>query len=150
MIVFRPTSALPRTLLARDLEVLATTLSKRLRQKRVQSVGVRFVSLNVIQALNRQYRGKNRPTDVLSFEASPLPASSVGRGEEQELGDLVICAAYAQHEARRRKLEPREEYMRLLAHGVLHLSGFDHATEDEELEMFRIQEACVDETLAQV
>ena len=59
---------------------------------------------------------------------------------EFELGDIVICPSYATREAKRRAISAREELLRLMIHGVLHLKGYDHATEDEEMVMFRLQE----------
>ncbi len=97
--------------------------------------------------MNKQYRGKDRPTDVLSFESPMIPLPKKGQ-QEYALGDLVVCASYAAAEAKRRKLPPLEEYLRLLTHGVLHLSGYDHATEEEELKMFAIQEFCVEQIMA--
>lgn len=98
-----------------------------------EMIGVRFVSAREIQRLNRVYRGKNCPTDVLSFET----------GSGSELGDLVICTQVAVREAKRRKIDPAEELVRLLAHGTLHLAGMDHATVKDEQRMFKIQEKIV-------
>lgn len=103
-----------------------------------KAVGVRFVSAKDIQLLNRTYRGKNRPTDVLSFET----------GTESELGDLAICPAVAVREAKRRKIDPAEELVRLLVHGTLHLAGVDHATVKDEEKMFRIQEKIVETVMS--
>lgn len=143
MIVFTPASTLPRTLVEQDLQVLGAVLGRQLRLRGTQEVGVRFVSEKEIQALNKLYRGKNRPTDVLSFESGSIPTGQ-GTMKKMDLGDLVLCPVYAQREARRRKIEAREEYLRLLAHGVLHLCGYDHATEEDELKMFALQERCVE------
>lgn len=92
-----------------------------------------FVTPQVIQRLNRLYRGINRPTDVLSFATD-------GTGE---LGDLVISGAIAAREAKRRGIELREELIRLLAHGTLHLLGLDHVTPREKKKMFGLQEKMV-------
>lgn len=147
MIVFVPASALPHSLMERDLVVLAQHLSRKLRTSGVHRVGIKFVSEKTIQGLNKQYRRKNRSTDVLSFASAVVPfIDSVKK--EQELGDVVICSAYAQREAKRRHIPFREEYIRLVTHGVLHLSGYDHATEDDEMKMFALQESVVEKTQA--
>jgi probable rRNA maturation factor len=89
-----------------------------------------------MRTLNRRFRGIDRPTDVLSFpfEESPLSSSSF-------LGDLVIDVPYAARQARRRGHPVAREVRILLAHGVLHLLGYDHETDDGT--MFRLQRRLV-------
>jgi rRNA maturation RNase YbeY len=90
-----------------------------------------------MQALNRRFRRLDRSTDVLSFpafEASDAPAAA-RRGEF--LGDLVIDVPYAARQARRLGHSPAREVQVLLAHGVLHLLGYDH--ERDGGRMFRLQ-----------
>ena len=70
-----------------------------------------------IRNLNRQYRGKNQVTDVLSFPA---------KGPTEVTGDIAICGAVALENARRLGHSPEEELKILLLHGVLHLAGYDH------------------------
>lgn len=110
-------------------------VARALRYRKSYSVGVVWVSLNEMRVLNRQYRKKDRPTDVLSFE-------SVDPEEKREgyLGDLVICPEYAKAEAKRRGLSAAEEILRLVIHGTLHLAGYDHATQSDEEKMFGVQE----------
>ena len=110
-------------------------VARALRYRKSYSVGVVWVSLNEMRVLNRQYRKKDRPTDVLSFE-------SVDPEEKREgyLGDLVICPEYAKAEAKRRGLSATEEILRLVIHGTLHLAGYDHATPSDEEKMFGVQE----------
>ncbi len=138
MIEFQTVSALPRLLTNTDMKALGKILGRTLRWRSHRTVGVRFVSPTLIQKLNRQYRKINRPTDVLSFKltADRLQVTDY-------LGDLLICSSEAQKNARRQKISLREELIRLLAHGVLHLAGFDHATKSEERKMFALQERCV-------
>ncbi len=100
-------------------------------------IAVRFTSESEISRLNWLYRRKKRATDVLSF--APLQQE----GKIVEWGDVVICPVFAAREARRRGIALQEEIIRLVAHGFLHLMGFDHATEAEELRMFRVQEQAV-------
>ncbi|MBE7525424.1 rRNA maturation RNase YbeY [candidate division WWE3 bacterium] len=115
---------------------------------RTQSVGLRFLSEHRMKELNRAYRGKNCPTDVLSFHAADrmhdqFPAVAA-KGEEEEVGDIVICAAVAKREAARRSISAREELVRLIVHGTLHLAGHDHARPADEVKMFRLQEMIVE------
>jgi probable rRNA maturation factor len=79
-----------------------------------------------MRALNRRYRGKDRPTDVLAF-----PAGSTGA---DFLGDIVISIPYAAREARKRREPQAREIDRLLVHGLLHLMGYDHETDDGEMD----------------
>lgn len=73
-----------------------------------------------VQALNRRYRGKNAPTDVLSFPA----------GERGQLGDVVIAAGVARRQARLAGHALQTELKVLALHGLLHLLGYDHETDD--------------------
>ncbi len=84
-----------------------------------------------IRELNRDYRGKDSVTDVLSF---PI----FERGEIQEgsmLGDVVICAKRAQEQAEDFGHSYEREIIYLTVHSILHLLGFDHEEEEEKLEM---------------
>jgi probable rRNA maturation factor len=145
MIAFSCISSVPAVLKKRDWVVLAAALTRVLRLRRARVVGVTFVSEEKMHALNKKFRGKDRPTDVLSFVAAEV---NIPKKAAEDLGDLVICPAYAAREAARRGLSLREELLRLLAHGVLHLAGYDHATEAEETIMFAKQERCVAACLA--
>ena len=84
-----------------------------------------------IQTLNETHRGKNRPTDVLAFaqnegEGMPTPM------DHGLLGDVVISLDTAERQALGRKHSLVDEVSFLLAHGILHLLGYDHQTEKEE------------------
>jgi probable rRNA maturation factor len=106
-------------------------------------ISIRFVTEGEMKKLNRQFRGKDRATDVLSFATEEALAVE----GEREAGDLVVCPAYAEREARRRAIRPREELVRLVVHGTLHLAGMDHATEPDEARMFRLQERVVEQVM---
>ncbi|MDO8617895.1 MAG: rRNA maturation RNase YbeY [Candidatus Uhrbacteria bacterium] len=140
---------MPRVLSPVDLKRLGRILGRRLRVRSSKVVGVRFVSSSIMQQLNRRYRRVNRPTDVLSFKVTghSLQLTGFRLQVTNYLGDLVVCPSYARQSARRQKIDLREELIRSLAHGVLHLAGFDHATKSEEKKMFAIQERSVTETL---
>jgi len=101
------------------------------------SVSLSFVSETAMKRLNKEHMHKDRPTDVLAF---PLDAVFVPPKEARPLGDIVICPAYAEREAKRRAIPPREELARLLIHGILHLVGYDHDTPIKESRMFGLQE----------
>jgi probable rRNA maturation factor len=98
----------------------------RAARTRAEGVSVLFCADVRMRSLNRRYRGKDRSTDVLAF-----PAGSAGNGY---LGDIVISVPYASREARRRAEPAAREVDRLLLHGLLHLMGYDHETDDGQME----------------
>lgn len=85
-----------------------------------------------IRELNRRYRKKNEPTDVLAFPMQEGPGPSVDTGV---LGDVVISLPTAARQAAQRDRPIIQEVTFLLAHGLLHLLGYDHGTTREEREM---------------
>lgn len=88
-----------------------------------------------IHQLNRQHRGKSSPTDVLSFPLMDPDDEQFGTLEQGAIGDVVISIDTAQRQADRAGHDLVEEVRRLLAHGILHLLGYDHETDTEEREM---------------
>ena len=91
-----------------------------------------------IQALNRDYRGVDAPTDVLAF--SQAEGEDFGAAEDEcPLGDVVISVETAERQAAERGHGLEEEIELLLAHGVLHLLGYDHERPEDENRMFARQ-----------
>jgi probable rRNA maturation factor len=82
-------------------------------------VTVLVTTNRALRVLNERFRGKDRPTDVLSFPAEPLAASDFA-------GDVAISAEIAARNARRLGHAPKEEIKILALHGILHLAGYDH------------------------
>jgi probable rRNA maturation factor len=103
---------------------LSATLVKRIvdgvlrREKRAAAISVAFLGPARMRKLNREWKGHDVPTDVLSF-ALPGPAGEL-------VGDVYICPAVARASARTLGLSPREELIRLVVHGTLHVLGYDH------------------------
>jgi probable rRNA maturation factor len=91
-----------------------------------REVSVLFCADGRMRGLNRRYRGRDKSTDVLAF---PADAAQAGF-----LGDIVISVPYAGREARRRGETRAREIDRLLLHGFLHLMGYDHETDDGEMD----------------
>jgi probable rRNA maturation factor len=87
-------------------------------------LGVRVVTPHESRRLNRDYRGRDAPTNVLSFPVSG-PKRVRGRGPSP-IGDLVVCAALVRSEALGQGKALRAHWAHLIVHGVLHLMGFDH------------------------
>ena len=86
-------------------------------------LAVRIVGTRESRRLNARYRGRARPTNVLSFpaRAAPLPPPAAS-----PLGDLVICSHVVRAEARGQRKSVRAHWAHLVVHGALHLIGYDH------------------------
>ncbi|WP_417566307.1 rRNA maturation RNase YbeY [Marinobacter sp.] len=91
-------------------------------------VTVRIVGAEESRSLNYQYRGKDKPTNVLSFPFEAPAGITVPLA-----GDLVICAPVVENEAREQRKSPEAHWAHMVVHGMLHLQGYDHI-EDEDAE----------------
>ena len=99
-------------------------------------VSVTLTDNDYIHQLNRQYRGIDRPTDVLSFALNESEEPEVTGGMDVNiLGDLVISVERAEEQAEDYGHSVRREMAFLTVHGMLHLLGYDHMEEDERREM---------------
>jgi len=112
------------------------------------SISVSFVDRDEIHRLNRQYRGVDRETDVLSFpafEAGQIPAEAeLSEDEELALGDVVICEDVCREQAKEYGHSEEREIIYLFVHSVMHLLGYDHETEDEKQDMRAREEAVME------
>jgi len=89
-------------------------------------LALRIVSSDESQSLNRQWRDRDRPTNVLSFPGGDLPGLPW-----RHLGDLVICAEVVAREAREQGKAEQAHWAHMLVHGILHLLGYDHEVDDQ-------------------
>ncbi|PRO68309.1 rRNA maturation RNase YbeY [Alteromonas gracilis] len=96
-----------------------------------QEVTIRFTDEAESQSLNHEYRGKDKPTNVLSFPFEAPPGIEINL-----LGDLVICAPVISREAEEQQKAVSDHYAHMTVHGLLHLMGYDHIddTDAEEME----------------
>ena len=94
-------------------------------------ITVRIVDAEEGQALNRDYRGKDYATNVLTFDYATEPVV---------MADLVLCAPVVAREAKELKKPLAEHYAHLLVHGTLHAQGWDHETSDEDAEAMEARE----------
>lgn len=99
-------------------------------------VTVAFVSDRLMRGLNRRWRGKRGMTDVLSF---PAAQDEFEKLEGQTLGDVVISVEQAARQAAEHGLEFDEEVAQLILHGLLHLCGYDHETDDGEMNRLELR-----------
>ena len=96
-------------------------------------LAVRIVTPAESQKLNREFRGQNRPTNVLSF-----PAAAAAAGDESPLlGDLAICARIVAREASQQGKSLAAHWAHMVVHGVLHLTGYDHTRREDARRMER-------------
>ncbi len=113
-------------------------------------ISVTIVDEEEIKNLNREYRGKDSVTDVLSFPMMEFEDGMIFDecdfdGENVVLGDIVICAKRAEQQAEEFGHSVRREFAFLTVHSMLHLLGYDHEhSEDMEQEMFKRQEEILD------
>jgi probable rRNA maturation factor len=103
-------------------------------------VSVALVDDPQIHELNREYRGVDRPTDVLSFASEEAPAATEAPAP---LGDVIVSLETAWRQAAEYGHSPEREVGYLVAHGILHLLGFDHEDEAGREEMRRLEEAAL-------
>ena len=92
-------------------------------------ITVRLVEESESAALNKRYRGKRGPTNVLSFTYDPA------HGKAGLAGDLVLCAPVVQREAAQQEKRPRAHWAHMVVHGILHLRGYDHLRETDAVKM---------------
>lgn len=111
------------------------------KEKKIKGeVEINFIGDKKMTKLNGQYRGKNYPTDVLSF----------AWGEDNSfqsvfLGQIYICHQQIKRQAKEHKISYESELSRMLIHGLLHLVGHDHIKPGEAKKMFALQEGAVKE-----
>ncbi len=99
-----------------------------------------FVDTVAMTRLHQQWMDLPGPTDVMSFPMDELrPGSPGAPSEEGMLGDVVICPAVAEEQAKQAGHSSEEEMLLLATHGILHLLGYDHAESEEEQVMFALQ-----------
>jgi probable rRNA maturation factor len=96
-------------------------------------ISVRVVDAKEMRVLNRDYRNKNKPTNVLSFPAGPV--AGLPEAEPVPIGDIVVCAEVVDDEAAEQSRPLRDYWAHMLVHGTLHLLGFDHLEDDEAAAM---------------
>ena len=118
-----------------SLEQFAVWANKVLSQYRDESeLTIVIADEKQSQQLNNDYRGKNKPTNVLSFEFEAPPGI-----ELPLVGDLIICPAIVLAEANEQEKTFHDHFAHMVIHGCLHLLGFDHIKEEDANEMESIE-----------
>ncbi|WP_107942483.1 rRNA maturation RNase YbeY [Metasolibacillus fluoroglycofenilyticus] len=107
-------------------------------------LSITFVTNEAIHEINREYRDKDQPTDVISFALEELGEGEteiIGEGLPRVLGDIIISVERTQEQAEEYGHSFERELGFLALHGFLHLLGYDHMNEQDEKEMFDKQNA---------
>ena len=126
------------------MDKLYGLLEFALKREKLENVefNIIFVDINKIHEINREYRGIDRPTDVISFALEDNMDIAL---DHRLLGDIYICLEKAHEQA----IEYNHSYLRelsfLMIHGLLHLLGYDHMKPEEEKIMFSKQEDILNE-----
>ncbi len=95
-----------------------------------------FASDDDLRALNAQFRGKDKPTNVLSFAAPDMPIA----GMPCSFGQLALAGGVCRGEAEKRALSLHDHTCHLIIHGLLHMQGYDHQTNDDAIEMETLEQ----------
>jgi probable rRNA maturation factor len=111
------------------LDKVADYVFKKEKRKK-QDISVAVVGTARMRELNRTYRGKDYPANVLSFE-----------GEELGLGEIVLCPQVIRKDAKRYGITEQEAFVVMFMHGLMHLLGYDHKTSKEAETMEKKEQA---------
>ena len=132
----------------KQIEELLNFAQKRLEITEVCELSVTFVNNDRIQEINREYREKDQPTDVISFAMEELGEGEIqisGGNMPRVLGDIIISTDKAREQAEDFGHSVERELGFLAVHGFLHLLGYDHETEADEKIMFDLQRRILDD-----
>ncbi|MAX85411.1 MULTISPECIES: rRNA maturation RNase YbeY [Thalassolituus] len=113
-----------------QLTLWASTALKGRTDFEEPELTIRLTDEEESQALNSEYRGKDKPTNVLSFPFEMPPGIPL-----ELLGDLVICVGVVEQEAKEQEKTTEAHWAHMVIHGCLHLLGYDHIKDDEAEEM---------------
>ncbi len=105
-------------------------------QKKEMELLVRITGPKEITKLNKLYRNKNKPTNVLSFPFEPIPGI---KEQSNFLGEVIICAQIVKQEAKIANKTTTSHFAHLTIHGVLHLIGFDHQNSTQANKMEKLE-----------
>lgn len=128
-----------------EIEELKGFIDFALTYLKLENVLFNIIIINneEIHEINREYRGVDRPTDVISFALED--DETFIETELRVLGDIYISIDKAKEQAESYGHSLKRELSFLTVHGILHLLGYDHMEEEEEKEMFRLQELILNE-----
>jgi len=128
-----------------DLNFLKKITEEILKEERKEkeNISIALVGPSRIKRLNREYRGKNRVTDVLSFPNKEIMFEEFKFKEIEKiegLGEVIICLREVRKQAKRFKEAFEKELARVLIHGILHLLGYNHEKDKEKAKLMEEKE----------
>ena len=122
----------------REIQEIGSSVFTYLK-KRDKSISIHLIGDCKMKTLNTNFRGKESTTDVLSF--------AIQEGEHffdsEDVGDIFISIQQIKKQAKEFHISFKEEFVRMLVHGILHVNGYDHETKKEAKEMFHLQEEII-------
>ena len=121
-------------LVKKDLDAFLSYLGEK------RDFSLSYITDEEIQSLNREYRDIDSPTDILTFALTDGEQFPVMDEEDEEMGDIFISIDSMERNAKEFNVTPEEELKRLLLHGLLHLRGLDHKTNDFSTEPMLIEQ----------
>lgn len=128
---------------AAEAAITESAYPKLAGSERQIELSVRLAGDEEVRALNAQWRGKDKPTNVLSFpQLEPRQLETIaGSGPELMLGDLVLARGVCEREAEEKAIPIEQHATHLIVHGTLHLLGYDHQDERsaEEMESLEVR-----------
>ncbi|WP_404825693.1 rRNA maturation RNase YbeY [Fictibacillus norfolkensis] len=131
-------------------ELLSNVLQKAAEMEKTgqAEVSITIVSKERIQEINKEYRQKDSVTDVISFAMEEMGEDEteiIGGEETRFLGDIIICLDVAKEQAEEYGHSLEREMGFLAVHGILHLLGYDHMSDEDEKRMFGRQEEILEQ-----
>lgn len=131
-----------------DFITIAKKTEQVLKLQSTYCASVIFVDEKQIQQLNKEYRNIDKPTDVISFALKDQEDAYEQWEKEEEIGDIFISVQAIVAQAKEYGHSVRREVCFLFTHGLLHLLGYDHGDEEEEKEMFQLQDVILDDIVS--
>lgn len=128
-----------------DFVTIAKKAESVLQLDKEYSMSVIFVDPETIHEMNKTYRGIDRPTDVISFALQDEEDDYEVMDGDNELGDIFINVQAIVDQASEYGHSMRREVCFLFTHGMLHLLGYDHMNENDEKQMFALQDVILDD-----
>ena len=112
-----------------DKKVFSTVAKFVLKgeNRETETLSLAFVKKEEMKNLNKKFRKKNKPTDVLSFELKD-------GSEKGYLGEIIICPEIVKENAEKYRVSSKSEMLKVFVHGILHLCGYDHEKSEKEAE----------------
>ena len=131
--------------LTNEIKLIKKTIRYALKFEKIKNAKFNIIIVNneEIHKINKEYRGIDRPTDVISFALEDVSDEGY-KLEKRELGDIYISIDKAREQAKEYGHSLNRELRFLSVHGLLHLLGYDHMKKEDEKEMFERQELILD------